>query len=1524
MAVTTTTRTGPTTAAIDPVPQPPDPKTAWANLDSGLPLALFPVRLETRFIDGEQYDELQIRIYPDAFHLNTFQRDLTQGEIELGRTFWRRMWRASTDRDRALAIWSWFVGKLGPWRAAWVARSLIPTNSSQSPTAPLAEEAPLPVQPLFPALTPRTTDSAAKAQLLPYRWVAVGYRGGTRVFEAWSRPIVQPLALGVDPSSTHWDTAPVNGELSPDPEAAWLSDFTAALDKGMALSVPLNTALTSGITQPGQKLDELFVLGVASNVTDGADQLASALEALHYTRGVGFVPHGTPTNNSEEASAGLTPGSPDLASLMDREIGSKTRAGQPPAIPAGSNAERTAEMLGLSTPALLQRLPHGLENEHREARDMNSALWPASLRALFSSMLVSQDGTRAVLSAAARQSLYDWFRMRVRGNGPLPCLHLSHEPFGVLPACRMTSRTTDAAGVAAQLERVVYRLRTEWRSALSSVPRVEPTSSGGMTTAEAEEALVAVLSSQPHPWQYTVRRLEDKGDSDRLGYSLLQDYVQLVDDENGDQMPGIREVNTRLKSYVSSATTISQQISYFDQLMTLCDTEVSEGNTRISEIDTTGRNNVSTLEGYGWVNPGGLWYLIDWTNQSTSTIPFMYRPAAQALFNQNAVLAAERANLVSQKEILLGDDGDHGIKWLFSLEKTAMESHRERSQPLTWFSLPSSTFDGRMGIDDPALAYGVFDDTSSTWKAPLVQADGATSGGLASSYLAWLATADPATVRTQTPTGMSSPAPLLFQLLREGLALLAGTTGSVLTNFRTACQNLAAVPADTLELRMRETLGLATHRLDAWATSLATERLETLRTQRATGLLIGGYGFVENLRADSAQLDSEGYVLAPSLAHATTAAILRSGWSAIGAPELAVDLQSSRVRTAKWLLDGVRQGRSLGELLGARLERDLHERNLDKWISTFRTAVDSTGSRRVVDGVALLEKFDAGGLDPLLAGQPDEAQLRTQVFPALADALDAVGDVGLSEAVHQLAQGNLARAGAAMDMLGEAATRAPELDLPVTPRPGVSITHRLLVLLPESSALTSWAATPRSIAAPRLEHWAASALGGDATRVQLTASWLAEDGATSLGTETVTIADLGISALDAIYAAPAGADGAGSELEARVGAWLASRRPASVPATARVRLVLEDEPVAGPALTGSEFTALAATLRRLFGSARAADARDLALPGSTDAAGTDTDASELASRARDVAKFHTAAVTDLAALLPADDTSAVDDEAIRTALLALANLGLAGAATAETDDTALLAHARQVAELASTREQAVTAALADLDAAASPTASLAAATTVLSTILGSGFPVLASFRMTDPATLDASFGRSGARPNDTPTAASSWLAQAARVRTGAERLNDALLLADACSGASIPKLHVGQLPDNATDPWAALSAPPASTGGRISLVAVIADTPNCTGALQGLVVDEWTEVIPRDEQPGAIAFHFDAPTSQAPQAVLLAVPPTGEEWSFDVITNTVRETFEWARLRAVGPETLTTVGQYLPAVLSDAALSPGT
>ena len=193
-------------------------------------------------------------------------------------------------------------------------------------------------------------------------------------------------------------------------------------------------------------------------------------------------------------------------------------------------------------------------------------------------------------------------------------------------------------------------------------------------------------------------------------------------------------------------------------------------------------------------------------------------------------------------------------------------------------------------------------------------------------------------------SGMSAQGmpPLLFQL---GRAALAATSGAEQDSIRRQLAALAAFDADELDLRLRETLGLATHRLDAWATGLASQALDSQRDARPTGMQIGGYGWVENLRRDKSVRASQGHVLAPSLAHAASAAVLRAGWQAFGGngakpdPGLAVRLEFGTGAYRPCAARRPACGQSARRAARPAHRANLHDAALDVWIDKLRARV---------------------------------------------------------------------------------------------------------------------------------------------------------------------------------------------------------------------------------------------------------------------------------------------------------------------------------------------------------------------------------------------------------------------------------------------------------------------------------------------------------------------------------------------------------------------------------------------------------
>jgi hypothetical protein len=217
--------------------------------------------------------------------------------------------------------------------------------------------------------------------------------------------------------------------------------------------------------------------------------------------------------------------------------------------------------------------------------------------------------------------------------------------------------------------------------------------------------------------------------------------------------------------------------------------------------------------------------------------------------------------------------------------------------------------------------------------------------------------------------------------------------GARYNEFTDALRLLAATTVEERGYLTAEALDLASHRLDAWITALPAQRLEHLRTSRATGAVIGAYGWVEDLEPDSVTTRDGGWIHAPSLGHAATAGVLRSAYlthnpDANGSGALSIDLSSGRVRRALALLDGVRAGQPLAALLGYLIERRLYERSLARFVGSLRAlapllagkltdhgdaverkAQESIAANNVVDGLALLA-LDRGYIQTQLANPP--------------------------------------------------------------------------------------------------------------------------------------------------------------------------------------------------------------------------------------------------------------------------------------------------------------------------------------------------------------------------------------------------------------------------------------------------------------------------------------------------------------------------------------------------------------------------
>jgi hypothetical protein len=191
-------------------------------------------------------------------------------------------------------------------------------------------------------------------------------------------------------------------------------------------------------------------------------------------------------------------------------------------------------------------------------------------------------------------------------------------------------------------------------------------------------------------------------------------------------------------------------------------------------------------------------------------------------------------------------------------------------------------------------------------------------------------------------------------------------------------------------------------------------------------------------------------------------------------------------------------------------------------------------------------------------------------------------------------------------------------------------------------------------------------------------------------------------------------------------------------------------------------------------------------------------------------------------------------EELRAALLHAAATGVPGAVPLPNaaDADALRAQAAAVA--------------AELDRRRAAAAAAEDATGRIRAVVGDDFRALG--RVTPPREeeLRASLADSAHLQAGDPLDAVTWFERAAHVREPVARLERTLLYAEALRSPERLSLQVAQLPHRPAARWTALaaSAEEPLVAGSVSLVVQASSLPPAGKPLVGLLVDEWTEVVP--------------------------------------------------------------------------------
>ena len=317
-----------------------EPEAAVEALDGKVPVALLPVRIETRFADANT--TLHIRIFPDQVHLDAHEPAFTDDERAGAEWYWNERWPALDDAARAEHAWTTLAGRFRPGRARYLLDALRPANLDRAPDEP----------PAFPETARRASSwtRAVEATALPERWVAIGFQDTLEVFRIWSDRVPDRLAAG--PSPDDLDDAGATRRRCPRPARPGRLPLGASIPRRPAAAGMLLTVRDSDMAfgRPlANGLTRLVVLGVDWTLTP--EQGADALEALlagHAASGdLAFVTPGTPTNNTGSNRSGFSTAPSEQVAAWAPPL-----AGADPDTAADANAGRLAAALGVGATSL--------------------------------------------------------------------------------------------------------------------------------------------------------------------------------------------------------------------------------------------------------------------------------------------------------------------------------------------------------------------------------------------------------------------------------------------------------------------------------------------------------------------------------------------------------------------------------------------------------------------------------------------------------------------------------------------------------------------------------------------------------------------------------------------------------------------------------------------------------------------------------------------------------------------------------------------------------------------------------------------------------------------------------------------------------------------------------------------------------------------------------------------------------------------------------------------------------------------
>lgn len=369
--------------AVESIYVDPHPRNPLSNLNDSIPFLLLPVRIETRFVTTDALAELWLRVYPDDIAVHTHEKTLTDREVAEGKKYWIAIFDAEKNggeekEDQKKDAWSALASLFGSQRAAWIARETKPLNWSEDLTGiDTHEDLAFPPHDLT---TSSAWSRAPRTHVMPDKFVVMLYEGETIVKEATGNIIRDELFVGPDPLEPDESFVTLEDEqrLALGEAYNWTSNFDKAVEYGMGFKIPLTPA------QASRGFDKILVLGTYLSADEVESQKAveTLIDNHHYSpKGFSIIRQGTATNNTDQEGSGYTKND------AFNNVSYVVEADEPLFTAADNcDGKDLADALGIDYEPL-QNILNSNGTDHKDAVAMNTALYPSTLGYFFDTLM---------------------------------------------------------------------------------------------------------------------------------------------------------------------------------------------------------------------------------------------------------------------------------------------------------------------------------------------------------------------------------------------------------------------------------------------------------------------------------------------------------------------------------------------------------------------------------------------------------------------------------------------------------------------------------------------------------------------------------------------------------------------------------------------------------------------------------------------------------------------------------------------------------------------------------------------------------------------------------------------------------------------------------------------------------------------------------------------------------------------------------------------------------------------------------